>query len=105
MEYRDRLVSAIKATHGVASALHIRTVPVKEVFGGETVFDGLVSVFVISGHKKAAYCYAWGFQEKPGDWNITTVLELPPVSSAESAIKVAVAAHAREVTAQQSRKP
>lgn len=96
MPPRDKLVEAIKKTHGCAGALYLRTVPIKEVFMGETVFDGDVSVFAITGHPKAVHCYAWGYEENPGDWHITAVLEIPPVDSPQNAVKVAVAAYARQ---------
>jgi hypothetical protein len=39
-------------------------------------------------------CYAWSFLEN-GKPEYTTVLEIPPVDSAESAVKVAIASKAR----------
>ncbi len=105
MPPREKLAETIKKIHGCTTALYLRTVPVKEVFKGETVFDGDVSVFAITGHPKAAHCYAWGYEEKPNDWHITAVLEIPPVDSPQTAVKVAVAAYARQEQARQSRKP
>jgi hypothetical protein len=93
-DYRASLIKAIKATHG-ADAAHAETVPVKEVFRGQTAWEGNVEVFTITGHAKAKRCYAWGFEDK-GEWAITSVLEIPPVDSPQTAVKVAIAAHARK---------
>lgn len=93
-DYRASLITAIKATHG-ADATHVETVPVKEVFRGQTAWEGNVEVFNVTGHAKATRCYAWGFEDK-GKWAITSVLEIPPVDSPQMAVKVAIAAHARK---------
>jgi hypothetical protein len=34
-------------------------VPVKEVFRGETVWDGIVEVFHLAGHSQTDKVYAW----------------------------------------------
>ena len=47
------------------------------------------------GHPKAKRAYAWTYRD--GDQNKTVaVLEIPPVDSAENAVKVAIAAKARK---------
>lgn len=76
--------------------MHVATVPVKELFKGQTAWEGEVEVFDITGHAKAARCYAWGYPKDSGKgWEITTVLELPPVVSPQTAVKVAIAARAK----------
>jgi hypothetical protein len=45
-------------THGCES-LHGESVPVKEVFGGETTWEGTVKVFELVGHQTAKRAYAW----------------------------------------------
>ena len=85
---------AIKAVHG-CDAEHAETVPIKEIFRGQTAWEGNVEVFNVTGHAKAKRCYAWGYRER-GEWEITAVLELPPVISPETAVKVAIAASARK---------
>lgn len=93
-EYRIALADAIRATHG-ARAVHVETVQVKEVFEGKTAWEGDVEVFFVIGHPKATRCYAWGYRDGE-EWAITTVLELPPVVSPQTAVKVAIAAYARK---------
>jgi hypothetical protein len=87
------LKNAIRATHGCES-LHVKSVPVKEVFKGETAWKGTVEVFDLVGHPKAKRAYAWTYRD--GDQNKTiTVLGVPPVDSPESAVKVAIASKAQ----------
>lgn len=50
--------SFIRDLHGV-KATHRESVPVKEVFRGETVWDGTVEVFHLHGHPKTDTVYAW----------------------------------------------
>lgn len=80
--------------HGCESH-HAESVPVREVFRGRTAWRGTVEVFDLIGHAKAKRAYAWSYQES-GETKSTAVLEIPPVDSAESAVKVAIAAKARE---------
>jgi hypothetical protein len=94
-DYHNELRWAIQQTHGGAP-LWVESVPVKEVFRGATVFDGTVEVFSLSEHPKAKRCFAWGFKNDAGKWQTTAVLEIPPVTSPETAVKVAIAAHARQ---------
>ena len=49
---------------------------------------GEVEVFDLTGHPKAKRCYGWSYGEPE---EFITILELPPVDSAESAVKVGVA--------------
>jgi hypothetical protein len=87
------LKDAIRATHGCES-LHVESVPVKEVFEDQTAWEGTVEVFDLVGHLKAKRAYAWSYRD--GDQNKTvTVLEIPPVNSPQSAVKVAIAEKAR----------
>lgn len=92
--YRDELSKAIAATHG-AKAVWLESVPVTEVFRGETAWEGVVEVFTLSDHPKTKRCYAWGYKDGK-EWAITSVLEIPPVLSPETAVKVAIAARARK---------
>jgi hypothetical protein len=89
-----KLKDAIRATYGCES-LHVESVPVKEIFEGQTVWEGTVEVFDLIGHPKAKRVYAWSYRD--GDQNKTVaVLEIPPVDSPQSAVKVAIASKARK---------
>ena len=87
------LKDAIRVMHGCES-LHVESVPVKEVFEGQTSWEGTVEVFDLIAHTKAKRAYAWSYRD--GDQNKTlAVLEIPPVDSPHSAVKVAIAASGR----------
>lgn len=83
--------------HGVETSW-FRTVAVTEMFRGEVAWTGDVEIFDVTGHAKAKQCFAWGFLRDDGkSWDVTAVLGLPPVNSPQTAVKVAIAAHARKV--------
>ena len=92
-KYITKLKEAIRAMHGCGSR-HFTTVPVTETFQGKIAWHGDVEVFDLIKHPKAQHCYAWAYDEG-GTMHTTAVLGLPPVDSAESAVKVAIAAQAR----------
>ena len=89
-----KLKEAIETMHR-CKAQHVRSEPVIDLFRGEVAWDGVVETFDIEGHPKAKRCYAWSFPEN-GEPKYTTVLEIPPVDSPESAVKVAIAATSRK---------
>jgi hypothetical protein len=88
-----KLKDAIRATHGCES-LHVESVPVKEIFEGQTARQGTVEVFDLIGHPKAKRAYAWSYHDGDQTRSIA-VLEVPPVDSPQSAVKVAIARHGR----------
>ena len=85
---------AILAVHGAPSR-HVESVPVREVFNKLVAWEGIVEVYEIEGHPKAKRCYAWSYEER-GRTKTVAVLEIPPVDSAETAVKAAIAAQARK---------
>jgi hypothetical protein len=89
-----KLKDAIETTHH-CKARHIKSEPVIELFRGEVAWDGVVETFDLEGHPKAKRCYAWSAIEN-GEPKYTTVLEIPPVDSPDSAVKVAIAAKGRQ---------
>jgi hypothetical protein len=90
--YLDELRDVIKRLHG-ADAKHVESVPVREMFRGETVWDGVVEVFDLHGHPKAPRVYAWSHDTgDPGQpKKHVTVLHIPPVLSAAMAVRAAIA--------------
>jgi hypothetical protein len=86
-QYAERLQQVIQHLHN-CSATWIESVPVKEVFQRQTVWQGDVQVFTLTGHSKAKRCYGWSYGEPE---QFITILELPPVDSAQAAVKVGVA--------------
>jgi hypothetical protein len=90
-QYIERLQMALNHLHGCNSTW-IESVPVHEVFRGQTVWRGIVEVFDLTGHPKAKRAYGWSHPDGPDDKNerFVTVLELPPVDSAQAAVKVSI---------------
>ena len=58
MTYIEEMRDVIRRLHG-ADAEHVGSVPVKEMFRGRTVWDGVVEVFDLYGHPTASKLYAW----------------------------------------------
>jgi hypothetical protein len=89
--YIEELRDAIRRLHGVESE-HIKSVPVKETFQGQTVWEGVVEIFHITGHPKASVAYAWSHDTddpaKPK--RHVTVLHIAPVLSAAMAVRAAI---------------
>lgn len=96
MDYIGELIDAIRRTHG-CEAEYAETVPVKEVFQGQTVWEGNVEVFNIRGHPKAKRCYGWAHAtgEDDNGKRYVAVLELPPVVSAQTAVRAAIVDEAK----------
>ena len=95
-QYIERLQMALNHLHGCNSTW-IESVPVREVFKGQTVWVGIVEVFDLAGHPKAKRAYGWSHRDGPDDKDerFVTVLELPPVDSAQAAVKVAIVAEVK----------
>ena len=91
MSYSEELRDVIKRIHG-AEARHVESVPVKEVFQGKTVWEGIVEVFSLTGHPAAQRVYAWGHDTDDPEHprRHVTVLHLHPIKSAQDAVKAAI---------------
>ena len=92
MSYIKELQDVIWNLHGVASR-HVESVPVKETFHGQTVWEGIVEVFELSGHPKASRAYAWSHETGDPDEpkrHVITVLHIAPVLSATMAVRAAI---------------
>lgn len=90
-DYIAELQAAILKLHG-CTATYLETVPVIEEFQGETVWQGEVEVFETNDHPKAKRIYAWGHVSGDDDQGrrYVTVLELPPVTSPQTAVKAGI---------------
>ena len=93
----DELKDVIRELHGV-EATHVETVPVKETFQGQTVWEGDVEVFDLANHPNASRVYAWSHEtndpENPRQH--ITVLHIPPATTPLRAVQVAIAGMFRE---------
>ena len=95
MSYVSELQSTIRRLHS-CEVSHTRTETVREVINGQVLWDGKVEVFALLGHDRALRCYAWGHLDDNGLWEVTTVLAIPPVVSASTAVLAAIAAKVKE---------
>jgi hypothetical protein len=54
----DQLKEAVESLHGGTATL-AQSVPVRETFDGQTVWEGVVRVFHLTANPTALYAYAW----------------------------------------------
>jgi hypothetical protein len=96
MTYIEELKDVIQKLHGVRST-HKQSVPVKEVFKGETIWEGIVEVFELHGHPKANVAYAWthATDDPETPRRSVAVLQVPPAVSPETAVRLAIAQELR----------
>ena len=91
----DQLKRAVESQHGCTATL-VQSVPVKETFGGKTVWEGIVHVFKLNGHPKAQQAYAWSSPIEGSDKRrFYAVLHEPPVTSPVEAVRAAIVAEQR----------
>ena len=90
-DYLAQVQVAVSQLHN-CGATYSKTVPVHEVFRVETVWQRDVEVFDLHGHPKTKRCYAWSHLDGPKDerTRFVAVLEIPPVVSAETAVRVQI---------------
>jgi|ERR1035437_8590422 hypothetical protein len=89
--YLEELKDVIRRLYG-AEATHVESVPVKETFQGQTVWDGIVEVFDLKGHPTAQRVYAWAHDtdDPKNPRRHVTVLHSHPIKSAEDAVRAAI---------------
>lgn len=100
MTYIEELKEVIRKLHGVEST-HRESVPVKEVFNGHTVWEGIVEVFDLHDHPQANTAYAWTHATTDPDSpkRHVTVLKVPPAVSPVEAVRVAILQELKELRA------
>lgn len=93
----EDIKTVIENLHG-CKPTHIETVPITEVFQGNIVWQGDVEVFDLDNHPKANRVYAWSHLAGENDQQrrYLTVLQIPPVDSPETAVKLAIVQEYRE---------
>jgi hypothetical protein len=85
----EALAKPILDLHG-CKATWIKSVPVKEVFEGETVWEGIVQIFEID-HPKSKLCYAWSYGlDNSKKRRFFAVFHQGPIDSAQAAVKAAI---------------
>jgi hypothetical protein len=83
------LQKAIFDLHG-CKAMWVESIPIKEVFEGEIVWEGVVQVFKID-HPKSKVCYAWSHGlDNSKKRRFFAVLHQGVVDSPEKAVRAAI---------------
>ena len=92
----ERIENIAKAVEKYAEcpAKHLESVVVVETFRGKTVWEGVVEVFALLGHPTAKRAYGWNIGTDSAA-QYTAVLELPPVTSPNTAVQAAITASAK----------
>jgi hypothetical protein len=71
-------------------ASHFASIPVMEMFGDKVTWEGVVEGFDLKGHPKTKRAYGWTYKGETED-QFVIVLEIPPVDSAQTAVRAAIA--------------
>jgi hypothetical protein len=89
-----QLRKAVEDMHG-GIATFAQSVPVRETFEGELIWEGVVHVFDLAGHPIAPRANAWSSPiEGTARRRFFAALHQPPVDSPQAAVRAAiVAAH------------
>ena len=96
-EDSSQLQRAVEIQHHCAAQL-VQSVPVKETHKGAVVWEGVVHVFDLTGHPKAARAYAWSSPiEGSGKRRFFAVLHQGPVKSPADAVRAAILTEHRNV--------
>jgi hypothetical protein len=86
-----RLRKALGELHGLDGA-HERSVPIRETFQGETVWEGVVEVFAVHGNLEVPYAYPSSHETDEGDRRYIVVLGKPPILGPRDAVRASIAA-------------
>ncbi len=92
------LQKAILDLHG-CKAIWVKSVPVKETFRRETVWEGIVQVFDLQDHPTAKRCYAWSHGlDDSKKRRFFAVLHQGPVDSPQAAVRTAVVSQFHKIS-------
>jgi hypothetical protein len=88
----DQLKQAVEGLHG-GVATYAQAVPVKEMFAGGTVWEGVVHVFDLAGNPQAERAYAWSSPvEGSTKLRFFSVLHIGAIDSPVAAVRAAIVA-------------
>ena len=91
-ENLTELIKVVEAQHDCSASV-VGTEAVSETFEGQPVWEGIVHILEITGHPEATRCYAWSSPvESSSKRRFYAVLEIPPVQSAQDAVRAAIVA-------------
>jgi hypothetical protein len=88
----DELRIAVERMHG-GSATLVQSVPTRESFEGNIVWEGVVHVFDLSGHPTTTRAYAWSSPiEGSTKRRLVAVLHTARINSPLEAVRAAIVA-------------
>ena len=91
----DQLKQAVERLHG-GTATFAQSVPVRETFEGNTVWEGVVHVFDLTRHPTATRAYAWSSPiEGSTKRRFFAVLHTERINSPLEAVRAAIVAEHR----------
>src|SRR5215213_5096768 len=91
----DQLRDAVQKMHGGTATL-AQSVPVRETFQGQTIWEGVVHVFDLAGHPTATRAYAWSSPLEGSDKRrFFAVLHTDRINSPLAAVRAAIVAERR----------
>lgn len=91
----DELLGAVMKAHH-CPAERVGAVPIREIFKGETVWEGVVSIYDIKGHSQVKQAYAWSYKDDNGDMQHVVVSKIPPVTDPITAVRAYIASLAKK---------
>ncbi len=91
----DQLKQTVESQHGGTATL-TGSVPVKETYEGQAVWEGVVHVFNLDAHPSATIAYAWSSPiEGSNKRRFFAVLHLGGVRSPQDAVRAAIVSEHR----------
>ena len=79
-----------------AKSKWLESVPIKETFNDQIVWEGIVEVFELIDHPTAKRCYAWSHaMDGSKKRKFYAVLHQGPIDSPEKAVRAAIVQHYR----------
>jgi len=88
----DQLRQEVESQHGGTATL-LQAVPVHETRDGQTIWDGMVSIFELRGSSSGAFrAYAWFYELSDGKRRFFSVLHSPKIDNPRNAVRSAIGA-------------
>ena len=90
MDNIRQIIQLVNELHGCLSRCR-ESAQVKEEFEGQTVWEGVVHVFDLTGHPEADKCYAWSSPiEGSEKRKFYAALHIPPVDSPLKPVRASI---------------
>jgi hypothetical protein len=87
------LKKAVETQHG-GTATFVQAVPVQERHEGQTVWDGVVSIFDLTDPPFATRAYAWSYERDDGKRRFFAILHGGSILSPRDAVRATIVAEA-----------